>query len=168
MGTIETIKAEGVAGGNTFLITHKGIKMPDGSKAILEIFNDITEIEKAEEDMRLFRSIIDSSTDEIFIIDIKTAKFIDVSKAACTNLGYTQEELLKLGPKDIVAKFPGGKSWRQLLKLIKQRHNLIADGEHIRKDRSKYLIEVNISYVPIKNKEYMIAIIRDMTKRKKK
>ncbi len=47
----ETHKAivNGVAGGNTFEVNHTGMLLDDGSKAILEVFRDITEQEKAKD-----------------------------------------------------------------------------------------------------------------------
>ncbi|MFH1317027.1 MAG: hypothetical protein ABII01_05910 [Candidatus Woesearchaeota archaeon] len=49
IGETKSILIHGVTGGKTFKITHTGFKLPDGKKAILEFFDDITHICKRHE-----------------------------------------------------------------------------------------------------------------------
>ncbi|KXK26323.1 MAG: hybrid sensor [Candidatus Brocadia sinica] len=48
----ETIELEGILGGKVFQITHVGL-VYKGKKAVLEIFNDITDLKRAEEELQL-------------------------------------------------------------------------------------------------------------------
>jgi PAS domain S-box-containing protein len=52
IGETKTIEVSGIVGGKTFLISHIGIRNPDGSLAILEIFKDITKRKKVEKKLR--------------------------------------------------------------------------------------------------------------------
>lgn len=48
----KSLETRGVAGNKTFVITHTGIKLPNGNKAILEIFRDISNIKENEEKLK--------------------------------------------------------------------------------------------------------------------
>lgn len=51
LGKVDTLEVEGVLGGRTFRISHVGL-VYQGSKALLEIFEDITEKARAEKQLR--------------------------------------------------------------------------------------------------------------------
>ena len=57
---------------------------------------------RAEENMRRFRLGLDSSADMILLIDAASMRFIDVNSTACSLLGYSREELLAMGPHDVM------------------------------------------------------------------
>ncbi len=63
---------------------------------------DITERKQADEDMRRFRLAMDSSADMIALIDRATMRYVDVNSTICLRLGYSREELLAMGPADLV------------------------------------------------------------------
>src|SRR4051812_23416416 len=63
---------------------------------------DITERKRAEEELRRFRAAMDSSADMIFLVERATMRYIDVNATACKLLGYAREELLTMGPQDIL------------------------------------------------------------------
>src|SRR5258708_3929467 len=63
---------------------------------------DITERKQSEEDMRRFRLAMDSSADMIALIDRATMRYVDVNSTICRLLGYSREELLAMGPADLV------------------------------------------------------------------
>ncbi|MEW6688852.1 MAG: PAS domain S-box protein [Pseudomonadota bacterium] len=63
---------------------------------------DITPAKQVEEDLRRFRLAMDSSADIIIITDRATMRHLDVNETACRLLGYTREQLLAMGPHDIL------------------------------------------------------------------
>jgi PAS domain S-box-containing protein/diguanylate cyclase (GGDEF)-like protein len=63
---------------------------------------DITAQRRGEEELRRFRLALDNSADIILIVDRATMRHIDANQAACDLLGYTREELLRLGPQDVL------------------------------------------------------------------
>ncbi|HEY6241742.1 MAG TPA: EAL domain-containing protein [Burkholderiales bacterium] len=69
---------------------------------IVSIARDITERLAAEEALRRFRVAMDNSADMIVLIDRATMRFVDVNDTACKLLGYTREELLHMGPQDVL------------------------------------------------------------------
>jgi len=66
------------------------------------IATDITAAKRAEEDLRRFRLAMDESADIIVLIDRASMRFVDANLTACRLLGYTREELLALGPHDVL------------------------------------------------------------------
>lgn len=92
-----TIEASGVAGGRIFRISHTGIKLSSGKKAILEFFQDITKIKETEEKLakqgERFKIITEQSPDLIFIL--KPNGYLEyVSPVVKELLGYTPEEAI--------------------------------------------------------------------------
>jgi diguanylate cyclase (GGDEF)-like protein/PAS domain S-box-containing protein len=45
---------------------------------------------------------MDMCGDAIYLVDRKAMRFVDVNQTACTRMGYTREELLQMGPQDLL------------------------------------------------------------------
>src|SRR6185436_19682141 len=63
---------------------------------------DVTERKRAEDELRRFRIAMDDSADIIVLVDRATMRFVDVNHTACMLLGYSREELLAMGPQDVL------------------------------------------------------------------
>ena len=74
----------------------------NGRYVIISVVRDVTERRAAEEELRRFRLAMDHSADMIVLIDRASMRFIDVNKTACRQLGYSREELLQMGPQDVL------------------------------------------------------------------
>src|SRR5882672_5140893 len=81
--------------------SHRAIRS-NGSDLVIAVVRDVTERRATEEELRRFRLAMDSSADLIVLIDRATMRFVDVNKTACRALGYTREELLRMGPQDVL------------------------------------------------------------------
>jgi PAS domain-containing protein len=57
---------------------------------------------RAEENLSRFRVAMDNSADMIVLIERATMRYVDVNETACKLLGYSREELLNMGPHDIL------------------------------------------------------------------
>ncbi len=57
---------------------------------------------QSEEELLRFRVAMDMSDDGIFLVDRATMRFVDVNAAASRNMGYSREELLQMGPQDLL------------------------------------------------------------------
>lgn len=128
-------------------------------------FRDITEQRQAEQQLKLFRTLIDKSNDTVEVIDAETLAILDVNEKACADLGYTREELLQKRITDIdVGLAP------EAISLI--REQLHRSGKAIfesfrkRRDGSSYPAEVSVSFVS-SDRPYNIAVARDITERKR-
>jgi len=83
---------------------------------------DVTERKRAEEELRRFRLAMDESADIIVLIERASMRFVDVNQTACNLLGYSREELLAMGPHDVL---PFGRE-----QLEKSYDEFIADPSH--------------------------------------
>lgn len=54
------------------------------------------------EELSRFREAMDMSGDAIYVVDRTTMRFVDVNQTACTRMGYSREELLQMGPHDLL------------------------------------------------------------------
>jgi diguanylate cyclase (GGDEF)-like protein/PAS domain S-box-containing protein len=63
---------------------------------------DISERKRAEDNLRRFRLAMDSSADMILLIDRASMRYVDVNPAVTRLLGYTRDEMLALGPQDVL------------------------------------------------------------------
>jgi len=129
--------------------------------------NAITENkDNIETDLELFRNLINKTNDAIFVTDPQTGRFIFVNDQACAGLGYDRQELLKMNVLDIETNFPDNFSWQTHVEELRQKGSHILEGIHKRKNGATFLNEANVSYVVLNTREYMVAIVRDITERK--
>ena len=116
--------------------------------------------------LRLFRDLIDQSTDDIYIVDPATSHFLDVNEAACRDLGYTREELLQRGVVDIQTNLRDIAAWQAHLQELKVKKAPLFEFEALRKDGSRFPVEVSSREVTVGDQTYIIAVVRDITVRK--
>jgi diguanylate cyclase (GGDEF)-like protein/PAS domain S-box-containing protein len=56
----------------------------------------------SEEAQRRFRAGMDASADMILLIDPRRMRYVDVNETVCRTLGFTREEMLSMGPQDLL------------------------------------------------------------------
>ncbi|MBI4831176.1 MAG: PAS domain S-box protein [Candidatus Lindowbacteria bacterium] len=116
-----------------------------------------------------YRAIFDAANDAIFVHDIETGAILDVNRKMCEMYGYTPEETRRLNVEDLSA---GEKPFTQedAIHLI----TTAARGEPqlfewMAKDKSGRLfwVEVNLKRAFIGGKDRLLAIVRDISERKR-
>lgn len=132
------------------------------------VARDISERVAEEESAARFRAVVDNASEALFVIDPDTKKFVDTNETACKRLGYSKEELLTLGPAGIEVKFPlhTDEEWTKHIQSVKASGKpFIAGGNHRRKDGSTFPVEVSVSVEHFGERDYMLAVARDITER---
>jgi PAS domain S-box-containing protein len=131
------------------------------------VARDITERKKAAQAINLFRVLIDNANDAIEVVDPDTGRFLDMNAKACLIHGFSREEYLALTIAQIDPMFSaaGDKIWQAHLDAFRKFGSLIFETEHRRKDGSVFPVEINASYVRLE-RDYIIAVLRDITERK--
>ncbi len=135
---------------------------------IQSVGRDITTGKLAEETASYLGKILDDSLNEIFIFDAESYRFIEVNRGARENLGYSMEELSMLTPLDIKPEFTREKFEHLIKPLIsgraeKTRFTTI----HLRKDGSTYQVEVHLQIMSMQDRRIFVAIIQDITSRRR-
>lgn len=110
-----------------------------------------------------FRAVLDQAGEAIFMIDFATGGFIDVNETACRILGYTREELLTKSITDIEAEPP---DWFVRVKHGDTKTSLPIERYHVRKDGTKFPVELALSRRRYIGQEYVLAVAREITERK--
>ncbi len=121
--------------------------------------------EEAEESLRLTRFSIDCTSDAVFWVT-PDARIADANLEACSSLGYTKEELLKLSLPDINPNFDMER-WRQHFSDLRQHGSIKLESSHIDKNGRIIPVEVLANYLKFGDKEYSCGFVRDITERKR-
>jgi PAS domain S-box-containing protein len=136
--------------------------------AVAEWLGSIAERKKAEEQLRLFRNLIERSNDCIFAVEPKWGRFLDVNNRACDSLGYTRKELLNMMTiKDIEVSMPDDSYWQKQIEQLKEKKDIVKEDKYKRKDGSTFFVETSLKLVRQEKQDYIIAIARDITERKR-
>lgn len=156
--------------GTSFPVEYVSTPVEEKGKLVgaVVIFRDITERKKAENlSIRLGR-ILDNSFNEIYMFDASALKFIQVSQGACMNLGYSMEELRQLTPLDLNPEFTP-EQFQALINPLRQgiKEIIIFETDHKRKNGTRYPVEVRLQLAKMETPHMFIAIIQDITERKK-
>lgn len=127
---------------------------------------DITSQKEREAELQRFRAAMESSPDSITFTDVDTMRFIYVNKVGGQRIGYTQDELLQMGPEDVL-----GCGRKELLRTYEEA---IAAGEEgtrtevdiIGKSGELYSSEARRRALLLDNRWVIITTTIDLTKRK--
>lgn len=114
----------------------------------------------------LFRRILDSSLNELYLFDGESLRFLFVNEGACRNLGYSVQELSRLTPVEIKPQFSFSRFWKLIEPLRSgEVEQLVFETQHERKDGSTYDVEVHLQYYSESGRSYFLAVILDVTER---
>lgn len=126
---------------------------------------DISQQKQTGYHLGLLSEAMNTLGEAAFITD-ENALFRFVNEEACRLLGYTHEELLKMGVYDIDADFTidhWPKHWAQ----VKEKRALNFESRHRAKDGRIYPVEINANLFEYKGKAYHFALVHDITERKR-
>lgn len=141
-----------------------------GRRLIQGIFRDVTELKRAEEQIResenKFRLLFNRAFDVNLMIDGE-GKIVDVNEAACRLLGYTREELLKLTVEDIHPKDEMGKIRSAIRRVLRNGIDYLGETAFVTKEGKIIEVEAGGASFKVKGREYIIGSFRDITERKR-
>lgn len=120
---------------------------------------------QAEANLQLFRQLLNHSNDAIFVVDPPTGRVLDANDTACGMLAYTRAELLNLAVTDFDPTMQDSFRWPEHLKTIQTIGSLTLESRHQRKDGTTLPVEISVRYTLQNQKEYLIAVVRDITER---
>ncbi|MGA8437347.1 MAG: PAS domain S-box protein [Candidatus Sulfotelmatobacter sp.] len=128
------------------------------------LLSQVREHERSIRKLQLFRTLLDQSNDAVEVVDPDSLRFLDVNDKACSALGYGREELLCLTVFDIDPEITPS-SIGQIREHLRTTGSLVVESLRRRKDRSIFPVEVSMKSVQLE-REYVIAIVQDITARK--
>ncbi|RMF65937.1 MAG: PAS domain S-box protein [Calditrichaeota bacterium] len=140
-----------------------------GRQCMIALIRDISDRKRAESQLResekRFRLLVEHAGDAFFLLE-PSGRFVDVNQQACTSLGYSRAELLKMSVFDVSVTLDAERlaRIRSQLELDKP---VTLEGTHRRKDGSIFPVEVRVRMFEANGRPLMLALARDITERKR-
>ncbi len=163
------------------LISHQGnilyteaLTIPynqDDQLYLLTVFTDITERKITEKELRLseitYRGMLNSISEAVFIHD-EEGKFLDVNKAAMTLFGYPSSYFQGKTPRNLDAsgKNDFDKIFRKIRAAFEGKRQILEFWAKS-KNGKEFQTEVTLTNGIYFDKKVVIAVLRDITERKK-
>jgi len=131
-----------------------------------DLKNEVRERLVREKKLSLFRKQVDSSNDAIFIISPADGRFQEANGMAHSMLGYNRKELFTLRVMDVDIDIPDFAKWQNFVEGLRVKNDLLFVTNLRRKDSSTFPVEINVKYLFDNDKDYLIAVVRDISERK--
>jgi len=140
---------------------------PDGKAAkVIGTVHDITDHRMADKRNDLLANILESSLNEIFILNPQTFRIEYANTCALNNLGYSLEELKSQQIWDINPVYDPETVRRHVAPLLKgARESLSVESLHKRKDGTEYPVDLQVQMMKDDDRELFIAIANDVSER---
>ncbi|MCA9011716.1 MAG: PAS domain S-box protein, partial [Planctomycetaceae bacterium] len=140
----------------------------NGQRVIQAIFRDISFRRQTEQSLQMMRFCIDHASDSVFWIS-RQGKILYVNTAACSERGYTPDEMSEMTIFDLDVEPPyQPESWGDHFEELRSRGSITLETRHRTKDGRIFPVEVNANYVHINNQELNFAFARDITGRRQR
>ena len=135
---------------------------------------DVTGQRIQERNLELFRLLMDQSADGILIIDDTSEAILDANQTICRWLGYRRDELLGRSTQEIVHPHPTLTWEGQRAEAYRLGHSAdpaapppVLEIQYRRRDGVALPREVGFRYVEVHGLEYIVAVARDVSERKR-
>jgi PAS domain S-box-containing protein/hemerythrin-like metal-binding protein len=130
------------------------------------IVTDISERLKSRAMTDRLGRIIENATNEFFLFDAKTLKFVFVNAGGLKNLGYKIEEVLDLSPSDLVVGFERS-GFEKTVELLRSGDKDIVNLSEtmIRADGSTYDADVAVQFMHTESPPLFLIVVNDVSDR---
>ena len=129
---------------------------------------DVTQQRHRDTEREQLWRMLDESLNEIYLFRESDLRFEYVNRGALVNLGFTLDEARALTAVDLKPSFTTATFLAQVAPLVDGRETrLVFETEHRRKDNSRYPVEVQLQLMMSGPESHFLAVINDLTDRKK-
>jgi PAS domain S-box-containing protein len=164
------------ASGDSLYVESIGVNLLDvpGVNGVVINTHAVHERKQAEqalsESEERFRLIFQHSNDAIYLFEITTSgmpgKIVDTNEVAVRQTGFTKDELVQKSLLDLCSRDLSQRSRAIMMELL-TRGEARFETEKIKKDGSLLPVEISARLAKLKDKTYVIAISRDVSRRKR-
>ncbi|MGS2737895.1 sigma 54-interacting transcriptional regulator [Sinomicrobium sp. M5D2P17] len=142
----------------------KPILKGDKIYKILGVYQDVTEIKHKENDLKLYKAVIDNAQDLIYVYNEK-GDLLHYSESLIDKLGFSKKELNQMSmfevDKSITKEFFES-HFKELIEKGLHRFEWIIS----RKDGTKFTADITASHIKYNNEDFSCAVVRDITRKK--
>jgi len=132
---------------------------------VADLIWEIIDRKQTEQMLKMFQYTVDQASDAVQWLN-REARFEYVNDAACRSLGYTREELMRLTLWDVDPTYPKER-WEQSWTKGREGGENKVESLHRRKDGSLFPVEVTAKALWMGDQELHVAVVRDITERKR-
>ncbi|MFA6028532.1 MAG: PAS domain S-box protein [Elusimicrobiota bacterium] len=112
-----------------------------------------------------YEDLFNGIGDAVLVADMQ-GRFMDVNETACSSLGYSREELLRLSIADIDAP-EAARLVEERMRELRETGKGFFESVHRRKDGVCFPVEIHCRLTEFEGRPAVLAIARDISKRKK-
>jgi PAS domain S-box-containing protein len=127
------------------------------------VSRDITKRKQAETILGQFKFMVEETGEEIYLVN-PDGSIEYVNKAAAQSLGYTVDEMIKMGVSGFDPIY--GANYFDVFQEIKAKKDPLYETVHRTKDGRLVQKEIKCAYLQMGNREYVCGSGRDVTDRK--
>ncbi|MFB6283898.1 MAG: PAS domain S-box protein [Halobacteria archaeon] len=142
-----------------------------GEEKLVGILTDVTEQKEHQNRLELKRKRLQSmfrrAADPILVLD-ESGEIVDCNDLTLEKLGYNMDELIGMSVWDVEAAISREAIEDFMEKIDEEGEGGPVEGEHRRKDGTKYPVEVLVRRFEIQGGKRFICNARDITERKEK
>jgi PAS domain S-box-containing protein len=112
-----------------------------------------------------FRALVEQAASAFFLHRFD-GRFLDVNRQACERLGYTREELLRMGVPDVEADYELETLQREWARARPGVPSTLY-GHNRRKDGTTFPVEIHFACLEIRGERLFMALSQDITERRR-
>ena len=161
-GVITVRRRDGEA--RTWAFHNSRLKEPGQEPYVLGHAQDITEMKRLEETLKLTQFSVDKAADSVFWI-ASDGRLRYVNDTACDDLGYTRDELLSISIYDVDITLDRSE-WPAHWEQVKALEQFTTETIYCTKDGRSFPVEVTINFLSFRGQEYHCVFAREISERK--
>jgi len=125
--------------------------------------------ERLSDSLAGYRAIFDTASDAIILQDAATGKVLDSNEAWTRLTGYSRQESISLMPSQFGTGEPGftGEDAGEYIRKAVDEGPQLFEWQVLRKGGGRTWVEVNLKKVTLASEVRVMAIVRDISERKK-
>ncbi len=141
-----------------------------GRKVMLSMFYDETQRRLAEERLKdskeKYHALMEQCMDMVCLHDLQ-GRILEVNQALIDRTGYSRKQLLDMSIFDLHADISGRQETLRHWRDWNPGQSVMLEIFHVDKQGNKYPVEINTGKVCYGHNEYILALIRDTTERRR-
>ena len=119
---------------------------------------------RADEREQRYRSIFETASDGLIINDLETGLVVEANPAACTMYGYTREEFIGRHLTSFIHP-DSSQQFSKYVQAVQSRGVYIALLVHMRRDGSKFYVELSGTVYMDQGRSVLLSVVRDVSQR---
>jgi PAS domain S-box-containing protein len=126
------------------------------------------ELQQRLRELERFKAFLDHSNDAIFLIQVPSARILDLNESSCRQLGWSREELLALSIFDVTELADNDQAKKLVCETGEEvgGRALVETVLH-KRDGTPIPAEITLDRMVFEDSAYVIAVARDIEKRKR-